>query len=92
MGQRDLGDTDGFLLDLCLQSGGEGWGQRKGQLLVFTLERLDKAGVTAVGADTKALYGLGTIIPSPECRWQVMKCLPSNELSGKLINTIIVRE
>lgn len=64
MGQRDLGDTDGFLLDLCLQSGGEGWGQRKGQLLVFTLERLDKAGVTAVGADTKALYGWGPSFPA----------------------------
>lgn len=48
--------------------------------------------VTAFGADTGALCGLGTITPSPECRWQVMRWLLSNELSGKLINTIIVRE
>ena len=92
MGQRDLDDSDGFLLDLWLQSGGEGWGQRKGQLLAFALELLGKAGVTAVGADTRALYGLGTIIPSLECRRQVMKWLLSNELSGKLLNTIMVRE
>lgn len=83
-------------MDSCLTYGskvvGEGWGPRKGQLLAFALELLGKAGVTAVGANTGALYRLGTIIPSPDCRWQVRIWLLSEELSGKLINTIIVRE
>lgn len=44
MEQRDLGDSDGFLLDLWPQSGGEGGGQRKGQLLVLRLKLLGEAG------------------------------------------------
>lgn len=36
-GQRDLGDSDGFLLDLWPRGGGERWGQRKGLLLALGL-------------------------------------------------------
>lgn len=39
-----MGDSDGFLLDLWPQSGGEGGGQRKGQLLVLRLKLLGEAG------------------------------------------------
>lgn len=92
MGQRDLGDSDGFLLDLWLQSGGRGVGAEEGPAPRLRIELLGKAVVTAVGADTGALHGLGTITPSPECRWQVIRWLLNNELSGKLINTIMVRE
>lgn len=69
-----------------------GGGRGRASSLPLHLNILGKAGVMAVGANTGVLYRLGTIIPSPDCRWQVRSWLLSEELSGKLINTIIIRE
>lgn len=43
-GTERVGDSDGFLLDSWSWSGGEGWGQRRGQLLALGLELPSEAG------------------------------------------------
>ena len=43
-GTERVGDSDGFLLDSRSRSGGEGWGQRRGQLFALGLELPSEAG------------------------------------------------
>ena len=43
-GTERVGDSDGFLLDSRFRSGGDGWGQKRGQLFALRLELPGEAG------------------------------------------------
>lgn len=53
--------------------GGGGGRASSAPLLLNFWVKLEADSVTAVGADVGARYGLGTVTPSSECRWQVMR-------------------
>lgn len=60
--------------------------------LNFRVKRVASESMATPGVETGAIYKLSVILPSSECRWSVIRWLHCNELSGKLINTIVLRE
>ena len=60
--------------------------------LNFRVKLVAPDSMTTRGVETGAVYKLSVILPSSECRWSVIRWLFRNELSGKLINTIVLRE
>lgn len=59
--------------------------------LNFQVKLVAPESMAALGVETGSIYKLHVILPSSECRWSVIRWLLRNELSGKLINTIVLR-
>lgn len=96
MGQREW-ETQ---MDSCLtpgpgvvvRAGDRGGASSLPSDLNFRVKLAAPESMTTLGVETGAVYKLSVILPSSECRWSVIRWLFRNELSGKLINTIVLRE